>query len=54
MGAHFHDIDFGKILYIQFLFSFQDGNEFYRFLPGDDPPAQIFNIPGVIVDVSFS
>lgn len=33
---------------------YKDGNEFFRFLPRDSPPAQIFPLPGVAVDVSFS
>ncbi|CAG7828078.1 unnamed protein product [Allacma fusca] len=30
---------------------YKDGKEFYRFLPGDDPPAQVFDQPGVKVDM---
>ena len=32
---------------------YKDGKEFYRFLPGDNPPAQTFDLPGFTVDVSF-
>ena len=31
---------------------YKDGREFFRFLPGDDPPEQIFQLAGVLVDVS--
>ena len=31
---------------------YKDGKEFYRFLPGDHPPSQVFDQPGVIVDVN--
>lgn len=31
---------------------YKDGNEFYRFLPGESPEVQIFKVPGVHVDVS--
>uniref|UniRef100_A0A1B6DEL1 Ig-like domain-containing protein n=2 Tax=Clastoptera arizonana TaxID=38151 RepID=A0A1B6DEL1_9HEMI len=33
---------------------YKDGNEFFRFLPRDNPPAQIFTLPGVIVDMDAS
>ncbi|KAG8252760.1 hypothetical protein J6590_049307 [Homalodisca vitripennis] len=33
---------------------YKDGNEFFRFLPRDSPPAQIFPLPGVAVDISRS
>lgn len=33
---------------------YKDGNEFYRFLPGDHPPVQVFALPGVTVDVSIT
>ena len=33
---------------------YKDGKEFFRFLPGDEPPTQVFYQPGVIVDVSKS
>nr|CAD7463162.1 unnamed protein product [Timema tahoe] len=29
---------------------YKDGNEFYRFVPRDMPPAQLFPLPGVAVD----
>lgn len=32
---------------------YKDGNEFYRYVPRDMPPAQIFALPGVTVDVSI-
>jgi hypothetical protein len=32
---------------------YKDGNEFYRYVPRDLPPAQIFTLPGVTVDVSI-
>lgn len=31
---------------------YKDGNEFYRYLPRDTPPAQIFPLPGVNINVS--
>lgn len=31
---------------------YKDGNEFYRYLPKDDPQIQVFPLPGVNVDVS--
>lgn len=31
---------------------YKDGNEFYRYVPRDMPPAQTFLLPGVSVDVS--
>lgn len=31
---------------------YKDGSEFYRYVPRDNPPAQIFTLPGVTVDVS--
>lgn len=33
---------------------YKDGNEFYRYVPRDMPPAQTFLLPGVNVDVSAS
>lgn len=33
---------------------YKDGNEFYRYVPRDMPPAQVFALPGVTVDVSIS
>lgn len=30
---------------------YKDGNEFYRYLPRDFPPAQVFPLPGISVDV---
>lgn len=30
---------------------YKDGNEFYRYVPRDMPPAQVFALPGVTVDV---
>lgn len=32
---------------------YKDGNEFYRYLPKDEPQIQVFSLPGVHVDVSF-
>jgi hypothetical protein len=32
---------------------YKDGNEFFRYVPRDMPPVQIFALPGVTVDVSF-
>lgn len=32
---------------------YKDGNEFYRFLPGESPEVQVFDVPGVHVDVSY-
>ncbi|RZC40721.1 hypothetical protein BDFB_006169 [Asbolus verrucosus] len=29
---------------------YKDGNEFYRYVPRDMPPAQVFPLPGVTVD----
>lgn len=31
---------------------YKDGNEFYRFLPGESPEVQVFAVEGVHVDVS--
>jgi hypothetical protein len=31
---------------------YKDGNEFFRYVPRDQPPAQLFSLPGVTVDVS--
>lgn len=31
---------------------YKDGNEFYRFLPGESPEIQVFDVTGVHVDVS--
>ncbi|XP_055386210.1 uncharacterized protein LOC129615151 [Condylostylus longicornis] len=33
---------------------YKDGNEFYRYVPRDMPPAQIFLLPGVTVDIHNS
>ncbi|CAD7078806.1 unnamed protein product [Hermetia illucens] len=33
---------------------YKDGNEFYRYVPRDMPPAQIFLLPGVSVDLHNS
>lgn len=33
---------------------YKDGNEFYRYLPKDDPQIQVFPLPGVNVDVKNS
>ncbi|XP_025836731.1 uncharacterized protein LOC108732214 [Agrilus planipennis] len=33
---------------------YKDGNEFYRFVPRDMPPAQVFPLPGVAVDMHNS
>ncbi|XP_046387585.1 kin of IRRE-like protein 2 [Ischnura elegans] len=30
---------------------YKDGNEFYRYLPRDMPPAQVFPLPGVAIDI---
>lgn len=32
---------------------YKDGNEFYRFLPGESPEVQLFEVTGVHVDVSL-
>lgn len=32
---------------------YKDGHEFYRYVPRDTPPAQVFALPGVNVDVSI-
>lgn len=32
---------------------YKDGNEFYRYVPRDMPPAQVFPLPGVTVNVSI-
>ncbi|PSN33156.1 hypothetical protein C0J52_26073 [Blattella germanica] len=31
---------------------YKDGNEFFRYVPRDHPPIQLFFLPGVSVDVS--
>ncbi|XP_046387588.1 uncharacterized protein LOC124157128 [Ischnura elegans] len=33
---------------------YKDGNEFYRYLPRDMPPAQVFPLPGVAIDIHNS
>lgn len=33
---------------------YKDGSEFYRYLPGEIPPAQAFPLPGISVNVSSS
>ncbi|XP_037883986.1 uncharacterized protein LOC119634113 [Glossina fuscipes] len=33
---------------------YKDGNEFYRYVPKDIPPAQTFHLPGITVDVHSS
>lgn len=33
---------------------YKDGREFYRFVPRDNPPAQLFPLPGVLVDMHNS
>ncbi|XP_065093323.1 uncharacterized protein LOC135713993 [Ochlerotatus camptorhynchus] len=33
---------------------YKDGNEFYRFVPRDDPPIQVFDLKGINVDVQNS
>lgn len=32
---------------------YKDGNEFFRYVPRDNPPTQVFELPGVMVDVSI-
>lgn len=48
LECHF-DLD-GEALYS--VKWYKDGNEFYRYIPRDMPPAQVFPLPGVTVDVS--
>lgn len=48
LECHF-DLD-GETLYS--VKWYKDANEFYRYVPRDDPPAQVFTLPGVTVDVS--
>lgn len=31
---------------------YKDGHEFYRYLPSNFPPALVFRMPGISVDVS--
>lgn len=45
----YYDLD-GEALYS--VKWYKDGNEFYRYVPRDMPPAQVFPLPGVSVDVS--
>ncbi|XP_049834853.1 uncharacterized protein LOC126278662 isoform X2 [Schistocerca gregaria] len=33
---------------------YKDGREFYRFVPRDTPPAQLFPLPGVAVEIANS
>lgn len=33
---------------------YKDGNEFFRYVPRDQPPAQLFPLPGVTVDIHNS
>lgn len=49
LECHF-DLD-GETLYS--VKWYKDGNEFYRYVPRDNPPAQCFPLPGVTVDVSI-
>lgn len=49
LECHF-DLD-GETLYS--VKWYKDGNEFYRYVPRDMPPAQVFPLPGVTVDVSI-
>ncbi|KAJ6649673.1 hypothetical protein Bhyg_04912 [Pseudolycoriella hygida] len=46
LECHF-DLD-GEALYS--VKWYKDGNEFYRYVPRDMPPAQVFILPGVSVD----
>ena len=32
---------------------YKDGSEFFRYVPRDQPPVQLFNLPGVVVEVNF-
>ena len=32
---------------------YKDGHEFYRYLPRDHPPASLFDLAGISVDVSI-
>ena len=32
---------------------YKDGVEFYRYILEEQPPAQIFNVPGIFIDVSI-
>lgn len=50
LECHF-DLD-GEALYS--VKWYKDGNEFYRYVPRDMPPAQVFILPGVSVDVSIT
>lgn len=49
LECHF-DLD-GETLYS--VKWYKDGNEFYRYVPRDMPPAQVFPLNGVTVDVSI-
>lgn len=33
---------------------YKDGNEFYRYLPRETPNIQVFDLPGINVDVSIA
>lgn len=48
LECHF-DLD-GETLYS--VKWYKDGNEFYRYVPMERPPVQVFQLPGVTVDVS--
>ncbi|XP_037039959.1 uncharacterized protein LOC119076970 isoform X2 [Bradysia coprophila] len=50
LECHF-DLD-GEALYS--VKWYKDGNEFYRYVPRDMPPAQVFILPGVSVDLHNS
>lgn len=32
---------------------YQGNNEFYRYVPKEEPPTRVFPIPGLLVDVSI-
>ena len=46
---HMHSFPF----YIFFISRYKDGHEFYRYVPRSMPPALVFELPGINVDVSW-
>lgn len=45
----YYDMEDEKLYSVKW---YKDGHEFYRYLPRDHPPATLFSLPGIHVDVS--